>query len=89
VDQLVDEIDVSPAEAQEFALSESAEDGCREEYSVARRGRFEQEADLVPVEHLLSALPDPGTFAPLKSADWIVRDQIAALGVREEPRERL
>jgi hypothetical protein len=31
VDQLVIEVDVSPVEAQQFALPQSTEDGCRKE----------------------------------------------------------
>jgi len=71
VDQLIAEVDVSPVEAQEFALPEATEDRCSEEGPEARFGRCEEPSDLLRAEDRPFLSRDAWPFAAVEFADRV------------------
>ena len=75
MDQLIVEVDVSPVEAQQFPLAESAEDRHGKESSVAGCRRFEEASDLLRVEDGPFLPREAWPFAAVELADRVDFDQ--------------
>jgi hypothetical protein len=84
LDHLIVEVDVPPAQAQEFALPESTEDRRGKDRSVAGSRSVEQAADLISVEDRPLLPPNSRPLGAIKLADRIDLDQASTRRVGEQ-----